>query len=190
MRANQEKIKQILFWITMVLPAIFLVALFSLYSPSAQKLKLLRKELTQCEKDIEFLKENELPQKKEQKETLAEFQARFEEVKEKISLVEERLPSKENLGAFLEQLTSASKEADVNFFRIKSNEIKDHQNYLELPLEIELKSNFYKLGDYLERLERLARLVNIKSIKIESEEEPYLLKTKLFASTFILKGSP
>ena len=188
MKIKKEKMKQILYGLSLVVPAILLVAGFFLYSPSAQKLKILKKELGECEKDIRFLEENELPQKKSEKETLAKFQARFEEVKKKISLVEERLPSNENLGSFLEQLTFASKEADVDFFRIKSGEVKDYQEYLELPIEIELKSNFFKLGDYLERLERLSRLIKINSIKIESEKQPYLLKTKLFASTFILKG--
>jgi len=187
-RINKQKIKQILYGLSLVLPAVLLVAGFFLYSPSTRELKILKKELWECEKDIKFMEENELPQKKSEKEALAKFQARFEEVKNKIALVEERLPSKEHLGSFLEQLTFASKEADVDFFRIKSGEVKDYQEYLELPIEIELKSNFFKLGDYLERLERLSRLVKIKSIKIESEKEPDLLKTKFFASTFILKG--
>lgn len=187
MKLGKEKAKQILFSGLVVIPAIFLVWCFYNFSPQALDLRKLKTQSSELNYDIEFLKESELPQKKNQAKNMIELRNLLNEAFEKISLVEKKLPSQKNLGPFFSELTQISKESFIDFFKISSGDTKKGLNFSEIPIEIELKSDFFALVDYLEKLESFNRLVNVKTFEVELDQnESFLVKAKIKVSIFML----
>lgn len=164
------------------------VVTFYLFSPSAKSLKALQNQASTMQKEIDSINKKELPQLRQRAAILSEVEVSYQKFLEKISKAEEKIPLKEKLGIFLEQLFQEAKESEVDFFLIRSKKEVEFKDYIELPVEIQVRSDFLKLGKYLEKIEGMQRLANIDRLDINGANRyGSLVEAKLFASTYVMK---
>jgi Tfp pilus assembly protein PilO len=178
-----------------IIPPLVIILIFSMgvgafhfFSPSAKSLRAFKNQAASVKKEIDSINQNELPPLKKGQAILSEVEQDYSVFQEKILKAEERLPVKEEFGSFLEQLFQAAKESEVDFFQISSKKETEFKNYIQLPVEIEVRSDFLKLGKYLEKIEGMQRITNIDRLDINgADPSGSLVEAKLFASTFIMK---
>jgi len=187
MKLGKEKVKQILISALVVISAFILLWCYYNFSPLGADLKKLKTESRELRSEIKSLRENELPQKKDQAESMLELKNLLDEAFEKVSLIEGKLPSEKNLGPFFSDLTQISKDSFIDYFRISSGDAKKEENFSEIPISVELKSDFLALVNYMEELENHGRLVKVKTFEIEPDPDDHsLVKAKIKASIFML----
>ena len=120
-------------------------------------------------------------------EEAREAQAR--EISDQLSgKVGDLLPGGQRLSAVLEELTRLARFRKIDFVAIRPDSILDKGSYLELTLQIDVKSRFQQLGDYLRMLENLPRAIVVKDLKIETRADisPFV-QTRLETVTFLGK---
>jgi len=178
-----------------IIPPLVMILIFSMgvgtfyfFSPSAKPLRALKNQTAALKKEIDSIDQNELPPLKKGQAILSEVEQDYSAFRENIFKAEKRLPVKEEFGSFLEQLFQAAKESEVDFFQINSKKEIEFKDYIQLPVEIEVRSDFLKLGKYLEKIEGMQRITNIDRLDINgADQSGSLVEAKLFASTFIMK---
>ena len=80
-------------------------------------------------------------------------------------------PGGSRLSVLLEEMTRLARLRQIKFVSIHPDAIEDKGTYFELTLQIDLKSRFRELGDYLLMLENLPRAVIVKELKVETRTE-------------------
>ncbi|MBI5182557.1 MAG: type 4a pilus biogenesis protein PilO [Nitrospirae bacterium] len=72
------------------------------------------------------------------------------------------------LSSLLEEFTRLARVEKVDFIAIKPSFVEDKGRYLRLELNIDLRSRYQQLGEYIKTLEDLPRGMIINDIRIES----------------------
>jgi Tfp pilus assembly protein PilO len=93
----------------------------------------------------------------------------------------------DRLSSFLEELTRLGHQHGVDFLMLRPEVVSGNGDYLELNLQMTVRSRFRQLGEYLMKLENLPRAMIVEDIKIETSTEttPYItahLKTSMYMS--------
>jgi Tfp pilus assembly protein PilO len=91
----------------------------------------------------------------------------------------------DHLSSFLEQLTRLGHQHGVDFLMLRPEVVSGNGDYLELNLQMTVRSRFRQLGEYLMKLENQPRAMIVEGIKIETSTEttPYItahLKTSVY----------
>ena len=107
------------------------------------------------------LRLQELQQSAQSKEASREFSAKAGDI----------LPGGSRLSSVLEELTRLARLRQIEFVSVRPESIEDKGTYLQLTLQIDVKSRFRELGDYLLMLENLPRAVVVKRLKVEAQPE-------------------
>jgi Tfp pilus assembly protein PilO len=177
------------------LPSVLVILIFAVgviafyfFSPSAQSLRVNQNQASDLEKEIDLIKEKELPGLRKKQAVLSEIEESYQKFMENIWNAEKKLPLKEELGFFLEQLFLSAKESEVDFFLIKLKKEVEFKDYVQLPVEIEIRSDFLKLGKYLEKIEGMQRITTIDRLDIKRVgKSQSLVEAEVFALTYVLK---
>lgn len=114
---------------------------------------------------------SKLPSLEEERQSLESVQENYQQILRRIELAERRIPSQENLGELLEGLNQIAKEVKVDFIQVKFGNSADFGEYIQIPIDIDLRCSLEGLVLYLDGVEQLPRLVKVNFIKITADKD-------------------
>lgn len=92
------------------------------------------------------------------------------------------------LSSLLEEFTRLARAEKVDFIAIKPSFVEDKGRYLRLELNIDLRSRYQQLGEYIKTLEEMPRGMIINDIRIESNPSiSPSVTARVNAVTYIIK---
>jgi type IV pilus assembly protein PilO len=169
-----------------ILIAIAGLYLYALIIPIQDDLKVLKKELSGLERELNNSKAiaKELPKFKEQVAKLNE------ELKNALT----QLPNEKEIPEILKTISSLGKESGLEFTLFKPRAEEPQQFYAKVPIELVALGNYHNVGIFFDKVSKLPRIINvidfsmarakdIKGAKGRGDPE-LLLKTSCMINTY------
>jgi type IV pilus assembly protein PilO len=120
----------------------------------------------QLQKDLAKL--NELQKEKANAENLSE---QIQQMEQAIEFFENKLPHKSQIHQVLAQVTEIINRHNLKPKTNKTDKIKEHSGYVELPLKMELEGGFNSYYSFLLELEKLDRITKIRELTVKEEKD-------------------
>jgi type IV pilus assembly protein PilO len=166
--------------ILLILLILEAAALFNfLYRPRMNELNGLQGRLDDLQKQIQDNRRiaNNLPR----------YKAEYEQLKVDLDRALTELPNQKEIPSLLTSISSAGKNAGLDFllFRPKPEAPKDF--YAEVPVDIAVSGTFYNVADFFVAVSRLPRIVNINNVvfaDIKTVSGRSFVKVNCLATTF------
>lgn len=117
------------------------------------------------QKDLAKLAELE-----EEKANIRDLEAQIEQMEEAINFFESKLPHKSQIHQVLSQVTEIIHRHGLKPKTNKTQKLKQHNGYIELPLKIELYGSFKSFYGFLLELEKLDRITKIRNFKVSRDK--------------------
>jgi type IV pilus assembly protein PilO len=181
--ANKFRSIPIHFQVVIVaLPSVILLlfAVFVIFLPKNKEVDALRAKSADLEKKIsvseskikkldELIKENEM-------------------LKRELARLKDQLPEEREVSVLLKQISELSLQSGLKVLLWKPGaRITDPQGlYVEIPVDVEVLTEYHRLGDFFSHISRLPRLVNISDINLRGKggEAKGIINAKFTARTF------
>lgn len=167
---NLNTIKNIPFHfqvIISVLPSLILVVafIFLIYMPNGQeidglnlKVKTLNAEIADSEEKIKrldaLIAENKI-------------------LKERLAKLRKQLPQEKEVSVLLKQISELGLRSglDIILWKPEPRKTDPEGLYVEIPVTVEVMTDYHQLGAFFSHISRLQRLVNISDIKLDVKKE-------------------
>jgi len=158
-----------------------IVFFFRLYLPTNNQLNRLQDELNSTQEKLEKVKRevSTLPEIKE-KTTLA---------KERLSILEKKLPDEQNIPEIVNLLSKELSKLDLELISLipTSRGKREGEEMERVEIEIIMESSYRTLGEYLKTIENLPRLFKVKDLSIAKEGGNFpKLQVQLLLTTYSL----
>jgi len=144
------------------LPSVLLIALFIffIYMPKNEEIGSLKTKIVKLDKDI-LSAETKVKR-------LDDLIVENELLKQKLSQLKEQLPEEKEVSVLLKQISELGLRSGLEILLWKPAARKtDPQGlYVEIPVNVEVITEYHKLGDFYSHVSRLPRLVNISDMEI------------------------
>ena len=93
------------------------------------------------------------------------------QVQSHVEKLEQQLPSRSEMDALLSEINQAGVNRSLQFELFKPGQVRLHDFYAELPIEIKLTGNYHALAGFTSDIANLQRIVTIDSIVITQLRE-------------------
>jgi len=93
------------------------------------------------------------------------------QVQSQVDKLEQQLPGKSEMDALLSEINQAGINRGLQFELFKPGQVRLHDFYAELPIEIKLTGNYHALASFTSDIANLQRIVTIDSIAITQLRE-------------------
>ena len=121
--------------------------------------------------------------------TREETLKRINDVQEKVSFYEKRLPSSVKAPELLSELTRIAHISGLKFMEMKSKDVVQKEGYVEIPLEIKTEVDYHGFGIFLNMIENSDRFSKVDDLLIQKIEDNYYVHSaKLVLSTFMFSS--
>lgn len=144
------------------LPALILIALFVFlfYMPRNTEAKSIEAKLVKLTADIETSEAK-----------IRKLDALIEEnamLTKKLAKLKEQLPEEKEVSVLLKQISELGLQSGLEILLWKPEARKTDAAglYVEIPVNVEVRAEYHKLGDFFSHISRLPRLVNISDIAL------------------------
>jgi Tfp pilus assembly protein PilO len=145
--------------------------IFYLYDLQQKRLLGLKSQLAGLTDEISSLAAD-LPLRKKALQEAAANKERAAREAAAAAQAQQRLAGGEGgFSALLDEIARMAREEDVEVVSVKLGDPRDQGGYVELPLTIEVASNFRMLGGYLHRLQHLPQLVVVGKVQLETSAQ-------------------
>ena len=183
-----------------LLSFLILTLLFSLYfnkllKPQMLKLRHLKLEYSQLEKQVLNLK-MQIPSLDKERLLLQDAQKRNKQLQEELTGLEKEVSGSYSITKLLGELARQAGDYNIDFLYIKLKSISKpemDEEYARLDIEMQFNASYYDFRDYLMRLEGLSVFLNISDIVIEEiKDKGFVGETTvtLLLSTLLSKDAP
>jgi Tfp pilus assembly protein PilO len=110
----------------------------------------------------------------------------------RIRKFEHMLPEEREVPQLFDYLRDIANDTGIEFIAIRSQESQNKNLLKVFPFEIDLKSSYHQLGEFLEKIEvNQKRFLRVDDIQlISSEENPTLHDASVVVTTFVYTGVP
>ena len=140
----------------------------------------LIKRKIQLQKDIAKLTELE-----KEKANAKDLDDQIRQMEQAIHFFENKLPHKSQIHQVLSQMSDIISRCNLEPKTNKTQKLKQHNGYVELPLKMELEGSFNSFYEFLLELEKLDRITKIRQFKIRSKtKEPGYITAEFTMSIF------
>ncbi len=112
---------------------------------------------------------------------------RLDELKENFSLQILALPAETNMSSFLDNLNAQAELVGLEIQSVKPQNEQSTENYMRIPVELELSGSFHQLAKFFYLVGNLDRIINIENINLKTsnvEEAETILDAEVLATTF------
>lgn len=144
------------------LPSVLLIALFVffIYMPKNEEIGSLETRLVKLDTDI-LSAESKVKR-------LDDLIAENELLKRKLSRLKEQLPEEEEVSVLLKQISELGLRSglEILLWKPAARKTEPQGLYVEIPVDVEVITEYHKLGDFYSHVSRLPRLVNISDMEI------------------------
>jgi type IV pilus assembly protein PilO len=110
-------------------------------------------------------------------------------LKEKLATLRKQLPQEKEVSVLLKQISELGLRSglDIILWKPKPKKSNPEGLYVEIPVQVEVKTEYHQLGTFFSHISRLQRLVNISNINLvakQREKEKFYIDAKFEARTF------
>jgi Tfp pilus assembly protein PilO len=111
----------------------------------------------------------------------------IEQVKEKISSFEDKLPTDKEVPKLLRQFQQIAELSGVKYQSITAEPIDEKELYVRLPYKVSVKGAYPQIGEFLRSLEFGSRFIKVEDLDIGPEEKgeseaSFIISTYMFVS--------
>mgnify|MGYP006279624821 CR=1 FL=1 len=122
------------------------------------------------------------------KESQAKVLEKVQELRAKILLAEDKLPSSAQLPKLLKHIHDKAKTAGLEIRNFQRVDDKTKDYYVEIPVQMELEGTFGELSSFLQYVSNMNRIVNIRDLTLNRKKETRgELNVKALATTYRYK---
>ncbi|GAB4390955.1 MAG: hypothetical protein Kow0025_26500 [Thermodesulfovibrionales bacterium] len=147
-----------------VLPALVFAAAFGylVLVPKYKAIEALKQQIVK--------QQNEIAKSQSMVDRLDELKAENAKLKKRLALLEEQLPEEGEISSLLKQVSDLGIQAGLKILSWKPAPRRRHASGIifEVPVAVELKGSYHRLGRFFASLTSLNRIVNISDIKLGS----------------------
>ncbi len=93
------------------------------------------------------------------------------QVQSQVEKLEQQLPGKSEMDALLSGINQAGVSRGLQFELFKPGQVKLHDYYAELPIEIKLTGNYHPLAGFVSDIANLQRIVTLDRIAITQQRD-------------------
>lgn len=118
---------------------------------------------------------------------LAKFEKEIAELELKLARVVKQLPNEKEIEVLLTDISALVKRSFIEIDTFDRGAEIAHDFYAEVPLQLGLRGEYHRLGQFFEKLASMDRIVNMGSIKVKiskDEEERTILGVSGTATTY------
>lgn len=123
-------------------------------------------EITQAREEI-AVKQERLNQLEQMTGKIKDIGLEIENGKQAIALIEEKLPSEDDVAGMLEQFTQLARTNHLSVPSFKPQPPVPAAAFMELPIEMVMEGQFDDFYEFLLALERLPRITRVHQLKME-----------------------
>ena len=148
------------------LPLILIVAFVVLiYMPKAEEIAGLHIKITKLDAEI--------ADGEEKIKRLDALIVENKALKEKLANLREQLPQEKEVSVLLKQISELGLKSGLDIILWKPEPRKTDAEglYVEIPVTVEVMTDYHQLGAFLSHISRLQRLVNISDIMLDVKKE-------------------
>lgn len=111
----------------------------------------------------------------------------IEQVREKISNFEDKLPTEKEVPRLLRQFQQIAELSGVKYQSITAEPIDEKELYVRLPYRVSVKGAYPQIGEFLRSLEFGNRFIKVEDLDIGEEEDgsseaKFIISTYMFVS--------
>ena len=162
-RFNSYPLAQKLLIFGILVVMIFLGFWFLFYSPmrsNYQDQKTRLGNLVDRRQELENLKESQ-----------AKVLNKVQELRAKILLAEDKLPSSAQLPTLLKHIHDKAKTAGLEILNFQREDDNPQNYYVEIPVQMKLEGTYGELSNFLEYVSNMNRIVNIRNLSLERKKD-------------------
>ncbi len=152
---------------------------FVVYGPRDGEKADLQREVKQLEEELESAR------------AVAELrpvlEKQIQEMGDKLSYYERRLPNEKEVPKLLVELRRAVEEEGVQLEALKAGDPENRGTYTTVPFDVEVTGGYHELGKFVNTLESGERFLAVNDLSIETsrrEKDPHRRVGALVVSTF------
>ena len=170
--------------LVIILPSLIIAALFIylIIMPTYEERSKLKAELNKQEQDIQLARQ--------QAARLPALIAENERLKIRLLELQAQLPEEKEISGLLRQVSQlgVTSGLDVVLWRPKERVVHPSKEVYEIPVDVEMRGSYHRLGQFYSRITRLPRIVNISNINMKPADEKFQQKqAKILHVSFIAK---
>ena len=109
--------------------------------------------------------------KLQQAKNIDQLRQQKNQMRKQVEQLEKQLPDKAEMDALLADINQAGINRGLQFELFKPGEIKLHDYYAELPIDIKLTGNYHALASFTSDIAHLSRIVTLDKITINTLRE-------------------
>jgi type IV pilus assembly protein PilO len=148
-----------------VVPSVILIVLFFffIYSPKGKEIGGLNEKITQMDKQIAV--------HEEQVRKLDDLIIENTLLKKKLAKLKEQLPEENEVSVLLKQISDLGLTSGLQILLWKPEARRTDPSglFIEIPVKVEVMSEYHRFGDFLSQISRLPRLVNISDMSLKAK---------------------
>lgn len=167
-----------------VIPSIVVIALFFflVYSPKDKEISILNAKIVKLDKEIT-----------ESEAKISKLDVLIEEnrlLKAKLKKLKAQLPEEKEVSELLKQISELGLKSGLEILLWKPDARKTEPGglYVEIPVNVEVLTEYHKLGVFFSHISRLPRLVNISGMDLKEKKQKSgsrgIINAKFMARTF------
>lgn len=151
----------------LVLPPLIIVVLFAvlLIMPAFEERKRLSEEVEK--------QKNEIQAAQKGAEKLSTLMAENERLKNKLFELQMQLPEEREVSGLLRQISELGIKSGLQIVSWKPRDkiVHPSKEVYEIPVEVEMRGNYHRFGQFFSNITKLSRVVNISNINMKTGDQ-------------------
>jgi len=131
---------------------------FLLYSPKAERIKKLEKEITSLNKKIRVARA--------MAKRLPEFEAKARKIDKQFKQALKLLPNKKEIPSLLKRINHLGKDSGLVFRLFRPTRERPRGFYNEILIKIEVEGRFHEIMEFIYKITTMQRIVNVFNISM------------------------
>lgn len=154
--------------LALISAVIFVLYYFTLDRSYRNQISQLNAELTKLQKSITELMAV--------KESLQVFETQNKKLKKELEEAMTKLPTKTQIDELLKDITVRARTNGIEVTTFERKPDQPQTLYVEVPVKMKLKSNFFAMMIFLNELARMERIVNLTNLQLQRGKEKGMLE--------------
>jgi type IV pilus assembly protein PilO len=151
----------------LVLPPLIIIVLFAvlLIMPAFEERGKLATEVEKQNNEIQTAQKNAAK--------LSTLMAENERLKNKLFELQMQLPEEKEVTGLLKQVSELGVKSGLQIisWKPKNKVVHPSKEVYEIPVEVEMRGNYHRFGQFFSNITKLSRVVNISNINIKTADQ-------------------
>ncbi|RDV37008.1 hypothetical protein DV096_15970 [Bradymonadaceae bacterium TMQ3] len=160
-RFNAYPLGQKVLAVFILMIGIFVGFLTLIYRPMQDEIAAAETQRSELQRELGRLKEIS--------ESRAEVVARLNDLERQLHIAREKLPVSAEIPSLLQRIHNQAKTAGLEINRFRRNEDVASEDFIEIPVEMELVGSFDEVANFFYFVGRMTRIVNVKDINVSRQ---------------------